>query len=265
MQAEPGAVPAARLSTGIPGLDDMLGGGLPPSSCTLIQGGSGTGKTLLSLSFLVEGARKGEPGLMIALEETREALFRIGADRGWPLEQLDQQGLLKVISVPPLELAGDILLQRIRDWIDELGVRRAVLDSIATFSLSIFSEGRLKELVYAAVKTFTVRGVTVVLTNEIPELVGTGQLTGRGFSSIVDNIILFRFVELEARLLRAITVLKIRGSRHDNVLRELIINDDSISVLEAFSQFRGVLTGVPTATEGNAGRRRRGRSRASQD
>ncbi|MBI2864565.1 MAG: hypothetical protein HYX94_08395 [Chloroflexi bacterium] len=251
---------APRSCMGVSGLDEMLGGGLPPRSTTLLQGASGTGKTLLALSFLVQGARKGEPGLFLTLEEAREQLIEVGASRGWPLDQLDQQGLLRIVYFSPVELAADALLQKAKDFIDEVGVRRAAIDSLSSLDLSLGSHGRLRELAYALVKTFRMKGVTTILTHEVLELVGTGQLSGFGFSSIVDNIILLRYVEVEARLTRAVSVLKMRGSGHDHVLREMQITADSIRVKEAFQQFRGVLTGVPTPAESDVGPRRRGPS-----
>jgi circadian clock protein KaiC len=84
---------------------------------------------------------------------------------------------------------------------------------------------------------------------EVPELLGATTLTGRGLSSIADNIILLRYVEIGSYLTRAISVLKVRGSPHQRVLRELEIHTDSIRIGEPFRQYRGVLTGVPTPAE----------------
>lgn len=95
-----------RLCTGVSGLDEMLGGGLPSRSAALVQGASGTGKSLLALSFLVEGARKGEPGVFFTLEETREQLIEMGAGRGWPLDQLEQQKLLRIAYFSPIAMRG---------------------------------------------------------------------------------------------------------------------------------------------------------------
>ena len=130
-----------------------------------------------------------------------------------------------------------------------MGAKRAPIDSLSSLDLSLGSQGRLRELVYALVKTFRMKGVTTILTHEVMELVGTGQLSGFGFSSIVDNIMLLRYVEMEAHLKRAISVLKTRGSGHDEALREFKITADRIEVQEAFHQFRGVLTGVPDTRE----------------
>ena len=81
-----------RAPTGIAGLDEMLGGGLPRASATVVQGGTGTGKTLLGLQFLLEGARNGEPGIHFALEETTNQLRQIARGLGWDLRPFEERG-----------------------------------------------------------------------------------------------------------------------------------------------------------------------------
>jgi len=93
-------------------------------------------------------------------------------------------------------------------------------------------------------------GVTIFITNEIPELLGSSALTGHGVSSIADNIILLRYVEVEADLKRAISVLKMRGSAHKRELREFVITDNELTVAGPFKGLQGVLTGVPTRRKG---------------
>ena len=228
------------------GLDEMLGGGVPFKSATLMEGGTGTGKSLIALSFLIEGARRGEPGVLFTMEESRPQVLRMAASRGWNIRELEQQGLLKVIYTSPVELAGDALLQDARKLIVELGAKRAVIDSLSSLNLSIASEGRFKELVFALVKTFRTMGVTAFLTNEIPELLGSAALTGHGVSSITDNIIMLRYVEVDSDLKRAISVLKMRGSAHVMQLREFVITATELRVSGPFTDLQGVLTGVPT-------------------
>jgi circadian clock protein KaiC len=234
-----------RLAVGVLGLDEMLGGGIPALSATLIEGGTGTGKTLISLSFLVEGARRGEPGLLFTMEESRAQILRMAAARDWNLRDLEHQGLLRVVYTSPVELAGDALLQDAKNLIVELGAKRAAIDSLSSLNLSIASEGRFKELVFALVKTFRAMGTTVFLTNEIPELLGSAALTGHGVSSIADNIIMLRYVEVDSGLKRAISVLKMRGSAHEMQLREFVIGSKELKVSSPFEDLQGVLTGIP--------------------
>ncbi|HEX2988331.1 MAG TPA: ATPase domain-containing protein [Chloroflexota bacterium] len=239
----------ARLAVGIPGLDEMMDGGVPARSATLVEGGTGTGKTLISLSFLMEGARNGEPGVLFTMEESRPQVLRMAAGRGWNLRELERQGLMRVVYTSPIELAGDALLQEARRVIAELGAKRAVIDSLSSLKLSIGSEGRFKELVFALVKTFRSEGLTLFLTNEVPELLGSVAITGHGVSSIADNVVLLRYVEVGADLKRALSVLKMRGSAHQMQLRELLISATEIKVDGPFKDLQGVLTGVPVQTK----------------
>jgi circadian clock protein KaiC len=244
----------ARLSSGVPGLDRMLGGGFPLRSSTVLEGASGTGKTTLALSFLIEGARKGEPCLFFTMDENRGQIIDMAARRGWDLGDLIAQGLMEVVYISPLDYVADAVLQQARDLTGRLGAKRVAIDSLTALNLSIAAEGRDAELVYALVKTFRSMGVTSILTSEHPQLLGATELTAHGLSAIADNIILLRYSEVESRLARGIVVLKVRGSSHDDTLRELIISAHEVRVGEPFRQSRGVLSGEPTPGDPTRGK-----------
>jgi circadian clock protein KaiC len=251
-----------RLSTGVAGLDRMLEGGLPELTSTVLEGGTGTGKTTLALSFLAEGARVGEPGLFLALDETRAQIIKLAVGRGWDVRPLMEQGLLEVVFVSPLNYVADALLQHAKEHIQRMGAKRVVIDSLSSLNLSIAAEGRGPELVYALVKTFRAMGVTSILTNETSQLLGTTELGAHGLSAVADNIVMLRYAEVEARLARGISVLKVRGSGHDDRFRELTITGDMVEVGEPFQPDRGVLTGTPTPHESGPAPRRRGKGGA---
>lgn len=245
---EGGATPplADRASTGIAGFDEMLGGGLPRSSTTVVQGATGTGKTLLGLEFLLEGARRGEPGIHFTLEETPDQLRGIAQGFGWDLRELERRGLLSLCYVSPVELSTDAFLARARRQVEEVRARRAVLDSLTSMALGVSSERRFKELVYAMAKHFRALGVTFSLNMEIAELLGSAQLSGHGISFAADNVVQLKYVELDGRLERAISVLKARGVRHEMAARRMDFTERGIDVGPPFKGLRGVLTGLPT-------------------
>ena len=237
----------ARAPTGVAGLDDMLGGGLPRASATVVQGGTGTGKTMLGLQFLLEGARQGEPGIHFALEETANQLRRIAQGFGWDLRPLEERGLLTFRYVSPVELSTDRFLHEARDEVARLGARRAVLDSLTSMALGVPSERRFKELVYAITKHFRAAGVTINMNMEISDLLGSAQLSGHGVSFAADNVIQLKYVEVDGHLERGISVLKARGVRHATDVRRLDLGEGRIEVTSAFAGLRGVLTGLPEA------------------
>jgi circadian clock protein KaiC len=248
MNGEPPVDLTDRVATGVAGLDAILLGGLPQASATMVQGGTGTGKTLMGLHFLLEGARQGEPGILFTLEETPAQIRAVAKSFGWNLVPLEEQGRLLISYTSPVELVTDRFLNEALRQIARIGARRAVIDSLTSMSLGVASQRRFRELVYALIKHFRVAGVTPVMTMEVAELLGTAQLTGHGVSSIADNLIVLRYVEVDGHLERAVFVLKARGIGHTSELRRFLIDDHGAHVGERFQDLRGVLTGVPQPT-----------------
>jgi circadian clock protein KaiC len=249
-----------KLATGVPGLDECLRGGLPRGSTTIVEGGTGTGKTLLGLHFLLEGARAGEPGLLLTLEETPGQLRDITAAFGWDLATLEAEGRLVIDYTSPVELSTDRFLNRARQLIHGRGIRRAVLDSLTSAALGVLSDRRFRELIHALGKHSQNAGVTLLMTQEVPELLGSGQVSGHGVSTVADNIILLRYVECDGRLERAISVLKARGVNHDNRLYRAAITARGFRLDSPFRGLRGVLTGVPSPDNERTGPSRPARS-----
>jgi circadian clock protein KaiC len=240
-----------RAPTGTGGLDELLGGGLPRGSATLIQGGTGVGKTLLALQFLLEGARQKERGVLFTLEETPEQLRAIARSLGWELAPLERDGLISLYYQSPVELSTDRFLQRAREQIQASGATRVVFDSITTMALGVPSDRRFKEMIYAIAKHMRGAGATLVMTAETEQLLGTAQLSGHGVSFIADNLIQLRYVELEGRLERAISVLKARGVHHNSELRAMTIGPGGPKVVPGrFKDLHGVLTGLPAPVRG---------------
>jgi circadian clock protein KaiC len=245
MSDEPPFDLSDRVATGVAGLDALLLGGLPRTSASLVEGGTGTGKTLVGLHFLVEGARRGEPGILFTLEETPAQIRAVAKSFGWDFASLEAEGRLLISYTSPVELSTDRFLGEALRQIARVGARRAVLDSVTSMALGVPSPRRFRELVYALTKHLRAAAVTPLMTMEVPELLGTAQLTGHGVSSIADNVIVLRYVEVEGRLERATFVLKARGIGHATELRRFVIDDRGAHVGERFQDLRGVLTGVP--------------------
>ncbi|MBI3980134.1 MAG: AAA family ATPase [Chloroflexi bacterium] len=115
------ALPEGRCAFGVPGLDEMMRGGIPQGEACLIAGSSGTGKTLMALHFIVEGARQGEPGVMITFEEQPQAHVRKAQRFGWDLPALEAQDLLRMIYLRPVDLSVDEVLSEIQRAVEALG------------------------------------------------------------------------------------------------------------------------------------------------
>jgi circadian clock protein KaiC len=247
-----------RVGFGVAGLDEMLGGGLPRTSATLLEGGTGTGKTLLGLHFLATGAAHGDVGLFLTLEESPGQLRGVARNFGLPFREYEERGLLHVRYTSPVELSPDRFLHEARELAEQVGARRVLLDGLTALSLGVSSTLRFKHLVYAVSRHFREAGITLAMTMEVPEVLGGGMLTGHGVSSIADNVIFLRYLEVEGHLERAISILKARGIPHSTELRSFAITDRGASVGRPLKQLRGVLTGVPVPVSSDAESLKRG-------
>ncbi len=226
-------------------LDELLAGGLPRGSTTLIQGGSGTGKTLLGLQFLTAGAEVDEPAIHFGLEEMPAQLRGVAASFGWNVEELESRGLFRFEYTSPVELVPDRFLYRVLQQTEASGAKRVVLDSLGSVRSALASQERFRDLVYAFSQHMRARGVTVLMLTEAPGLLATPQLATQMLSSLADNVILLRYVEEHSALVRAISVLKARGVAHSSELRRFAIGARGPEIGAPFAELRGVLTGAP--------------------
>ncbi len=246
LEAEaPVEVSAEKITIGSPGLDEMLGGGVPRGFAVLVAGSAGVGKTTLALSFICAGAREGEAGLYVTFDEPGPKLAALAAGLGLDLQSYVREGLVEVLHVPPLDLNVDALLHRLGELMDELPARRLVIDSVTDVEIALPERDVFREFVYCAIEQARRRNVTTVLTTEVPELFGQATVTAQHISIIVDGIVLLKYVELESEIERSVAVLKMRGADHDKSIRQFVIGAGGIHVLGRFEGAQGVLAGAP--------------------
>lgn len=246
------AFPGTRLGSAIEGLSAMLDGGIFASTATLISGPTGTGKTLVALSFLVEPARSGQPGLLVTFEESANQVIRNLAPFGWELDRLIQHKLLDIFHVSPSELNVDRHAFDIQERADKLGAKVVVIDSISAFEAAVPDLARYQSYLWAITDYFKRQGITIILTAEAHGPFEGLEISARNVSFLADNIIFLRYVESGAEVERVIGVLKTRGSGHDRALRELVIDPPRLTV------------GAPLEKAGMLGRTVRDRSTIGQ-
>ncbi|MCG6860457.1 MAG: hypothetical protein LJE70_04135 [Chromatiaceae bacterium] len=233
------------VGSGVQGLDAMAKGGLPQGSVTLVAGGAGTGKTLLGLHFVMAGVTAGEPALYVTFQETPEHLKNIARGFGWDLGTFVDKGLLEILYTSPVEMGVDEHTEAIKDAIGKVGARRVVIDSLMDIEIATPDKVRFKDYVYSLVSDFRGRGITSMLTNEIPELFGPLQLSAHGISFVSDNVILLRYVEIGSVLRRGISILKMRGHEHDKTVCEFEIAEQGLRILPGFGSWISILSGQP--------------------
>jgi len=243
-----------RVVTGIAGLDEMLGGGFLPGTTVLVRGAPGTGKTTLAMQFLVNGARKGEPGLLISFEEFPQSLHRDAEALGWNLKELEAKELLHLHFTSPHVLLES--LQSPASPISRLlldgGIRRVVLDSVTHFTRITNDSVQLRAVYNTLINGLKREEVTALLVGEESRFENQRFEQGK-LSYIVDGIVLLRYVEIDSAVQRAIVVLKLRGADHAKDIRRYEINRrDGIVVTGVFEGREGILSGIshrtPTTT-----------------
>ncbi|MDP3543765.1 MAG: ATPase domain-containing protein [Elusimicrobiota bacterium] len=227
---------AERLSCGIPGLDKLLGDGLLEQSTTLVSGSSGIGKSTLALQFILEGARQGEPGLIVTLEEAPEEIL-VNADAlDLPLRQAVKDGLVELVYLPPTHIRSSQFLSVLTDKVRTRKARRLVLDSTTHIATSGMRPDDVRELLYELIVTFRALGVTSVFTLESDSLYSMDfNADDRGFSPLADNIVVLRYAPQDSRMASSLRVIKTRGSTHDNALHTFKIARGGFSIGPALS------------------------------
>jgi circadian clock protein KaiC len=226
----------AKAPTGIRGLDDITGGGLPRGRPTLVCGPAGSGKTLLAMEFLVRGITQfNEPGVFIAFEETHDDLVANVASLGFDLAALEADGLLVVdhVNVVAAELveAGDWdldgLFIRLGAAIDAVGASRVVIDTLETLFGAFKDTAKLRAELRRLFVWLKARGVTVVITGER----GEGLLTRHGIEEYVsDCVIVLDHLVSDETSTRRLRILKYRGSLHGTNQYPFLIGERGISV-----------------------------------
>ncbi len=234
-----------RISSGISGLDKMLNGGFIAESSILVRGAPGTGKTTLGFQFLAEGARRGQPGLLISFEEFPHSLYRDAASIGIDLRAMEEAGLLAMMFTSPEVLLAaidrpDNLLMR---SILEHGTQRVVLDSLTHFTRLSGDSYQLRDIYSRVVNGFHREQITALFLGEEARTDFTTQEKGR-LSFIVDCIVLLRYLEIESAIQRAILVLKMRSSDHDKAIHSYIIGKGGLTIGERMEGQIGLLSGL---------------------
>ncbi len=240
-------VPAAplaepRLMMGVPGLDSMLGGGLPRGYSLLVAGPSGSGKSILAAAFLAEGARCGETGVIAAFEQ------HPNRSRSRLVAELIESGTVALVDNQAADISIDEVMFKLLREIRRLDASRVVIDSLSGFELTLAPTFRedFRESLSRLVTTLAGVGVTVLMTCELEDRYTDLRFSPYGTAFMTDAIIVQRYIEIESRLRRVMAVVKVRASAHSNELCEYDIRADGIHLGFKLADQEGLLGGKPT-------------------
>ncbi len=237
-----------RLSWGVPGLDELTGGGVPQGTVTLLVGSPGVGKTTMATQFVAEGLERGERCLYVATHETADELTSHAAERGIDLNTARERGALTILDASPSDGYVDRTLNQVMDLVRSTRVDRLVIDVIDAIERETVHEARVVQVVSTLTRFLRSHGVSVLFVRDLPLLLGSMLEFANPLEatwSVVDNVILIRHVELEGSVPRTLNVLKMRGSAHDIAFHSVEFTGDGLRVGGVLEGFQGLLIGMP--------------------
>ncbi len=229
-----------RVDLGIEGLDQMIQGGVPERSLIVVMGSAGTGKTTFGLQFLNRGLEKGERGVCITLEESRERVITSATEKGYAFDEYVAQGQLAVVDVDPIEMANSLasIRNELPTLVEEFGASRLVLDSVSLLEMMYEDRAKRRNEIYDFGRSLKEAGVTALLTSEVsPE---TPYASRYGIVEyLTDAVFVLQYVRpddfRETRL--AIEIQKIRDANHSREKKPYEITSEGISVYQQANLF----------------------------
>ncbi len=240
-----------RLSIGVPELDKMMGGGILEGDSLLLAGPSGTGKSALATQFIAEGLRQGEPGIMAIFEERPYGYIQRAGTFGLNLKAAEEKGKLETLYLRPLDLSVDETMQEILDAIKRIGAKRLVIDSLVGFEMALAPGFRadFRESLYRMIGALTGAGITILSTVEVEDTFTGLPFSHYAISFLTDDIIRFRYVEIDGQLRKVMVVIKMRGGNHSKDIREYVITNKGVVVIHPRrTDYIGLTTGIPQRT-----------------
>jgi circadian clock protein KaiC len=222
-----------RLPSGIGVLDDMLDGGFYDKSLILVSGATGTGKSLMAAQFISGGVTAGQRGLLLSFEESREQMMRNAAGWGVDFEQMEREGLLRVLSVAPESAALEDHLLRMKAVIDEFRPERVAIDSLTALQ-RVATIKSFREYLLGLTFHIKTEAMLGLLTSAVSYSEGAASLAELHVSTISDTIVTLHYVPVGSTMRRGLHVVKMRGSNHDKRLREYVIGDHGMDIREPF-------------------------------
>ncbi|HEX3150474.1 MAG TPA: ATPase domain-containing protein [Gemmataceae bacterium] len=239
------AAEMAKLPSGIPEMDTLLGGGIERGTSTLIVGAAGTGKSTLAAQFVATAAARGQHAAMFIFDESINTLLTRVAGLGIDLRKHIADGRVVVQQVDPAELSPGELANAIRRAVEVDKASVVVLDSLNGYLNAMPQERFLIIQLHELLTFLGQEGVATILIGAHHGLIGSQMVAPVDASYLADAVILMRYYESRGEVQQAISVVKKRGGAHERTIRDFRMKDGRISVGPPLREFRGVLTGVP--------------------
>ncbi len=247
---------AEQLASGVPELDELLGGGLERGTVSIVSGPSGVGKTTLGTQFAKEAAGRGERSVIYLFEESAETFRHRLEAINVPVGDMLDRGSLELKEVEALTLSPEEFAFDVRREVENEGTDVVMVDGIDGYRMSLVGrDDELTQRLHALTRYLQNVGATTILTGEVQNVTGEFYATKDEVNYLADNIIFLRYLEFDGELRKAIGVLKKRASDFERSLREFEITNYGLKVGEPLSELRGILRGTPEWSETSGGPR----------
>jgi circadian clock protein KaiC len=231
------------VGTGVAKLDELMGGGLPRGSNTLFTGPSGVGKTTTAISCTVAALRRGEKAAYYLFDENLSTLATRARSLGMDLDPYLKSGQLQVVALDPAEVTAGEFAHMVRHAVEDDGAQLVAIDSLNAYLQAMPGSKHLLLQMHELLTYLNYRGVVTIL------ILGQHGVLGEmrseiDMSYLADAILLFRFFEARGRLLKAVSMVKSRTTRHEQTIREFRMGPGGLEVGQELTDFEGVLVGV---------------------
>ena len=240
--AEPRTTP---VTSGIPALDRLLGGGLTWGTCTLVMGPAGSGKSTLATQYVTATASD-TPAAIYLFDERKNTLIRRCESLGMALQPRIDSGHLTVEQIEPGDLSPGEFAHHVRGRVEKQGCRIVLIDSLNGYLHAIPTTHNPLVRMHELIAYLNDRGVATLLIAAQHGIMGSQMVSPIDVSYLADCVIMMRYFEANGEVRKAISVVKKRSGAHESSIREYVVGPDRLRVGEPLSKFHGVLTGVPT-------------------
>ncbi len=244
-----------QISSGIPEIDAMLGGGIETGTSVLLLGPAGVGKSSLALRYAVEAGRNNDASVLFTFDERLDTLLHRASGLGMDLGEIMDKGLLEIRSVDPAELSPGEFAYTVKSYVDGRNGKRkskiVIIDSLNGYLNAMPDERHLTSQLHELLTYLGHKGVVSFLVVAQHGLFGNRIESQIDTSYLADTVVLFRFFEVYGEVRQLISVVKKRSGAHERTLREFHLGKNGIMAGEPLKHFHGVLSGTPVPITNN--------------
>lgn len=233
------------VSSGVAGIDDMMGGGPDRGTTMLVVGAAGAGKSSLCQQYSAAAAKRGEYFAWFSFDERLETIYKRAASIGMDLRQMHDGGKCCVEQVDPGSLSPGEFIQRVRRQVEKFNARFVVIDSLNGYMNAMPGERFLMIQMHELLTYLARMGVLSTIIVAQHGLLGTRMEPPVDLSYLADTVVFLRYFEFAGEVRRAISVVKKRGAPHEATIRELDVGASGVRVGAPLYEFQGVLSGEP--------------------